>query len=75
MDHGILPGAGGVLDQDAALWEDVKLCIALILDAQERNAPAGTNGNGQTRSRDWYEGMFEGDPLQKGGARLDLWGS
>lgn len=67
-----MPGAGGVLNQDAALWEDVKLCIALILDAQERNAPAGATGSGRGNL---IENLFQGDPLERGGARLDLWGS
>lgn len=75
MDHGLLPGAGGVLDQDAALWSDMKLCIALIMDAQERHAPEGHNGSGQPRGRDWFEELVDGDPLGKGGFRMDLWGA
>lgn len=66
LDYNLLPGAGGLLDQDAALWEDIKLCIALISDAQQEHG-------GQRQ--DFLAELTTGDPLEKGGARMDLWGA
>ena len=65
MQHGILPGAGGLLDQDEALWNDIRLCLAMLGDAMEQN--------GETR-KDWLAQLAEqGDPVGRGGATLDLW--
>jgi hypothetical protein len=75
LDHGLLPEAGGVFDQDAALWNDMKLCIALIMDAQERHAPDGDNRPKAAYGRDLLDDLVKGDPLEKGGARMDLWGA
>lgn len=66
MQHGILPGAGGWLDQDEALMTDIRLCLAMLGDAMEQNGEA---------RKDWLA-QFQDieNPVAKGGANpLDLW--